>query len=811
MKRSMKKGLAMLLSAAMLASSGGLSGLTSLAEVITDGDLNSDYYLVTLDAGTGEKFSHPSVYDTVKVNVEDEDPGLSDATPQQLSKATPSQITKRVIKKTDKAANTTQFAVVDSKELSLSEINMAAKDAGLENFEDVLWLTTKGDLNSAVIGEKNLSLTGNTTLYALYSVQADTSGCTEMQGGAVTSFSEKDVKLVVTDVAEADKLDKEEELKNAVEEAKVKNATGLDPDALLQMDISPAASSDYTGGKVTIRVNLPWEFANKMNNGFGKDIFGLHKHGGKWEEIKVTKIKDDNSSYVSNVEFTLDSFSPVVLGIKDAEPVMVTLENVPGGAAIVYTGKWDPEREISEQILVPVGKTVPVPSGIELYFDYQAFYDGSGDRITAEVDIKEAGTGEIISLDLSSGRNVSYPVDAEKGDITITPKFKAETVEEKDEPRIVWTSRTLKDSVFTGSLKVRLKERRVDGTNWKMVDDGSSDLNNDLFNLSADGSVSSKEKLETGIYRIAVSCEYNGKTLRRKFDIQVGTQVRYELSLAKYKYEGEDNYGRVSQYMGESEFFTGEKNFEQLCENAHFSEHVEYSFFGDYDIVKWYDEKDAKMSGTIKDTGDGMIFAYAKCRDTKTGEIWEPEIKKLASSDDNKDPDDGKNPSNPSRPSTGGSSSSSSSSEGYSDRYRYANELSGTWNKDEKGWWLKLRSGGYAKDTWGTVNGLWYYFGSDGYMKTGWLLWNGGWYYLNPEEGNTQGQMKTGWVFDKTLNGWFYLDKDGKMGTGWQQIGGEWYYFNPVSDGTKGAMMTNQWIGNYFVGASGAWERSKSK
>ncbi len=39
------------------------------------------------------------------------------------------------------------------------------------------------------------------------------------------------------------------------------------------------------------------------------------------------------------------------------------------------------------------------------------------------------------------------------------------------------------------------------------------------------------------------------------------------------------------------------------------------------------------------------------------------------------------------------------------------------------------------------------------------------------------------------------------MTTGWVQVGNDWYYMN--SDGT---MATNQWIGGYYVGASGKME-----
>ena len=69
--------------------------------------------------------------------------------------------------------------------------------------------------------------------------------------------------------------------------------------------------------------------------------------------------------------------------------------------------------------------------------------------------------------------------------------------------------------------------------------------------------------------------------------------------------------------------------------------------------------------------------------------------------------------------------------------------------------------------------------------------------------------MLTGWYYDKELQHWFYMNESGEMLTGWQLIDGVWYYLNPISDGTKGAKLTNQWIGEYFVDANGAWVPDK--
>ncbi|MBR5267815.1 MAG: hypothetical protein IKU20_06465 [Lachnospiraceae bacterium] len=117
-----------------------------------------------------------------------------------------------------------------------------------------------------------------------------------------------------------------------------------------------------------------------------------------------------------------------------------------------------------------------------------------------------------------------------------------------------------------------------------------------------------------------------------------------------------------------------------------------------------------------------------------------------------------------------------------------AKKESGTWMKDDKGWYFKNTDGTYATNGWLylTWNGQssWYYFDANGYMTTGWVLYNGNWYYLHPTADGTQGYMYTGW----------------------NQINGIWYYFSEVKDSTEGMMLSNTTTPDgYKVGADGAW------
>lgn len=110
--------------------------------------------------------------------------------------------------------------------------------------------------------------------------------------------------------------------------------------------------------------------------------------------------------------------------------------------------------------------------------------------------------------------------------------------------------------------------------------------------------------------------------------------------------------------------------------------------------------------------------------------------------------------------------------------------LSGTWQKNDKGWWLSVTDGAYPKSRWAEVNyegrPQWFYFGEEGYMATDWVLVNGKWYYLNP----LTGAMHEGWLLWK--NQWYYLSKgSGEMKTGSTNINGQDYHFDEKSGELK--------------------------
>ena len=92
---------------------------------------------------------------------------------------------------------------------------------------------------------------------------------------------------------------------------------------------------------------------------------------------------------------------------------------------------------------------------------------------------------------------------------------------------------------------------------------------------------------------------------------------------------------------------------------------------------------------------------------------------------------------------------------------------------------------------WQQNGGNWSYY-EDNRAVTDWKKINGTWYYF---DGN--GVMTTNW--QKVSGAWYYMDNSGAMQTDWKEISNAWYYFN-----ADGVMQENRWVGEYYLGSSGA-------
>ena len=115
--------------------------------------------------------------------------------------------------------------------------------------------------------------------------------------------------------------------------------------------------------------------------------------------------------------------------------------------------------------------------------------------------------------------------------------------------------------------------------------------------------------------------------------------------------------------------------------------------------------------------------------------------------------------------------------------------LSG-WQQNGGNWYYY--EGNTAVTDWKNISGTWYYFDGSGVMSTNWEKVNGAWYYFS-----TDGAMRTSW--QKVSGAWYYMDNSGAMQTDWKKISNAWYYFNG-----DGVMQANRWVGDYYLGSSGA-------
>ena len=144
----------------------------------------------------------------------------------------------------------------------------------------------------------------------------------------------------------------------------------------------------------------------------------------------------------------------------------------------------------------------------------------------------------------------------------------------------------------------------------------------------------------------------------------------------------------------------------------------------------------------------------------------------------------------------------------------------GTWKKSGSKWWYQYADKTYPKNQFADIDGARYYFDGSGYMVTGWKKVGNYWYYFRSDGkmgANDWAKSGSKWCFldsvGRMVTGWrtisnvrYYFDANGYMVTGWKTISGKDYYFK-----SSGAMAKSEWIGNYYVGADGAWVKGKTK
>lgn len=528
----------------------------------------------------------------------------------------------------------------------------------------------------------------------------------------------------------------------------------------------------HDGSDVKLKMGLPDEFSKLT---IGKSLVVLHF--GTQPEVIIPEItrKDDGS--VEQIDFTLNSFSPVVVAIVD-RMVKVTIENVRGGYLIAYSGDLWNINDGKRQPLtfVPIGETVEIPAGTKLTLQGVPVGDSQCDEIL----VSENGETPV-SIDTYER---AYEVQADE--TVFTGVFSEWIPDEGEGEYPDYRVRTSPDRFETGKIETQLKAfllteeesegREVDVTDWKLSEDNYYDQ----FTLTPEGILESTEELEAGHYSLAVEFVHDGEPIYAWAEFMVGFDAAFSMYLGSVQ-EGSVSW-IAEQYLHGGYFAKG-TSFGDIKNELLFAD-WNPGLYG-YEFAGWMSMTDNNPMKLVEDTDvlSDDLLAYARFKNAD-GRYYDPKIETLEESDEPVNPDE---PVTPDKPSGGNSSSSDSS--GGSGSTGTSDTMFGIWVQDEYGWKFLQTNGIYAAGQWGLIQGVWYLFGEDAYMKTGWNNWNERWYYLDETKGSSEGAMLVGW----------------------QLIKDKWYYLNPISDGTRGARLSNQWVGDYFLDVDGSWMEGRTK
>lgn len=143
-------------------------------------------------------------------------------------------------------------------------------------------------------------------------------------------------------------------------------------------------------------------------------------------------------------------------------------------------------------------------------------------------------------------------------------------------------------------------------------------------------------------------------------------------------------------------------------------------------------------------------------------------------------------------------------------RPKYDTEKTEGWVQDDIGWWYQYKDGSCPKSCWKTIDKKDYYFDKDGYVLTDQFIKSQDYkinkklYYVDEKgawDNKTYRWMQDdkGWWITEIGAKWYPKDK-------WEKIDSIWYYFK-----SDGYMAHDEWIGDWYVGADGAYDSSKKK
>lgn len=817
--------LAWALVAAMLMTS---TGITALAEATTAaGELEGSYQLVNLHMDRGE-FQAPMSFG--ELPKEDDDPAspsdADKATDSDADKATDSNadgattsdasssvdteddesydgeivldndLTGNGLIQGKEASKVTTLAVTDGV-LTEEDIENALYEAdyklpGAEEADwDIYsryWLTKEGDPDSAVDLSDGLELFGDVTdLYAMTFMYAAGDVWDEYEMEVLSAGLTDDVFLRAGKVKENNAWTEE----GMAEDLAGSRYINFDLPSAVQLEVrlkginESDSGADIAAQDAVVTVTMNDALSNAWQEGRS---FVVVYYNSKGERIlmdpELVNLKPNDMVYDDPLlQFTLKGLTnkkAFVAIVPVDKMIEVTLENVANGAGIVYKEEYDWDAETYKFIYLPVGETVMVPKNTEFQLYGQSYYGKNKDYSVEYFQIAEDGK-DPVSYDVGE-----YYILKAEDKAVLTPVVKEDINEGSERSYQIVLH---EDGDFTGSnkasgeLKLHIRNEetgkweKVNATDWKFWDEDALNeqmlndwelerLANDLFTLSSNGNLSSKEVLPSGEYNVYVTCMYNGEQyglrLKDRIWIYAGVSVNFGTYLGQFDSSvSEDDL--IYDPIANSGYYNQGVLFGKVKEETKENWLPEVAMFG-YEFAGWF--QDAKESQELKDDTaieNDYTLALAMFKDAE-GNLYKASIK----TDDSAKPDTPVTPVNPNKP---GGNSGSGGSGGSGGRSFATSSSNGSWIRDTIGWWYKLNDGTYPAGKWMQLlwNGKtsWYYFHANGYMATGWLQIDGLTYYLHPLSDGTQGYMYTGW----------------------HQIDGKWYYFSEISDGTMGHLL----------------------
>lgn len=719
-----------------------------------EGTLGVDYKLVKLNAGDKATFS-----DALKASPSEASP--SDLTMVGASDTTIFKVDYRLLgENSDK-----EVFYLTEDQLGI-EVDTAELTAVTD--KSPVWLEKKGNVDSKIKFDPDTGYELKkdiTNLYLEWATEVKLDQAEQLEGGKVEVMGLPDGKTMTVADLQTDKRYATESLEQVLGNA-ANTYKGVDAEKTLQLDMNVA---DYQGSGIKVMMELPEGFAK---NTHGKSVVVIH-FGKKTEIITPEETRNKDGS-VKQIDFTLKDFSPVVIAIVD-KMVDVRIENVKGGYVYAYSGNlWDVDENGKRQSVtfVPIGETVKVPAGTRLWLEGVSVGGSKLDEILVSENGETALLSEfgdyLVEADETVFTGVFSELSDEENDY---PWYRVRTSPNRFEPGKVKTQ--LKAFYYTEEVK---KGQEVAVSDWKLVASEYDD--SDLFTVTPEGILESKEELKAGYYWMQVAFVHDGQIIESKrVGIEVGLHAIFSMYLGYSQLESETWI--EDAFLDDGYFAKGTSIGEIKRDLAIAGWNP--GLYG-YEFAGWMSMAGNNRMKLVEDTDvlTDDLNAYARFKKAD-GSFYDPKFQPLGT------PDEPDEPVIPDVPSGGGSSGSSSS--GGSRSAGVSDTMFGTWEQDEFGWRFRQTNGIYAANQWGMIKGVWYFFGENTYMGTGWINWNNRWYYLNEAKGSNEGAMQVGW----------------------QLIKDKWYYLNPISDGTRGAMLSNQWVGDYFLDVDGSWIEGRTK